>query len=391
MNKLAVMASVPFFIMLGMGPFPFKILGVPVDYLATGLLLSSIFIGASRVDKKHINVIGIILISYVISLYPSVLISSDFDKSLGRYIITMIYALMFLLLLKVNFSNYLYRLHQFVAILIFSFISLACIYIYYFSNYSGLTRFALVNDYSNFDAESYRGESSGVDPNMTAMGLILLLAFSYSGINSIKNTKLKILVVFFCLANLLLVLSIFASRTAFISALISFIPIFFSVLSIKEKKFMLGLAFILVVPMAVIFGGLFDNIVNRFDGGVAAEFDSTDGRISLISDGYHIFTSSFLDFIFGNGYFLSNPHNEYLRNFFDSGVIVGILHLILLIYFFYACRKRAKINMGHSGYVDAMFFPFLFMLGTYGHTKTFWVGLAFTWIVSGIKRQSIRI
>ena len=367
---------------------PFKILGLSVDYLATFLLSVSIFIGASRAIRKNIVSMDIVLIIYIISLFPSVLISPYFDKSMERYLITITYAIIFILLLRVNFTNYLYRLHSFIAIFIFSCVSLVVIYIYNFSDYSGLVRFALVRDYSSFDTETYAGESGGVDPNMTAMGLTFLIAFSYSGIYFIKNIRLKLLVVCFCFINLFLVLSIFASRTAFIAAFISFIPIFFNVLSTKERKFMIILTGLLLLPMIVFFSGLFENIANRFDGGVLAEFDSPDSRIYLIIDGYNIFTSSFGNLIFGDGYFMSNPHNEYLRNFIDSGVIVGILHLILLIYFFYVCRKRAVIRMGHSGYVYAIFLPFLFMLGTYGHTKTFWVGLAFTWIVSGIKQEN---
>ena len=151
---------------------------------------------------------------------------------------------------------------------------------------------------------------------------------------------------------------------------------------------MIVLVGLLLLTMVAFFSGLFENIANRFDGGVLAEVDSPDSRIYLIIDGFNIFISSFGTLIFGNGYFLSNPHNEYLRNFIDSGIIAGILHVMLLIYFFKVCRKRALFRMGHSGYVYAVFLPFLFMLGTYGHTKTFWVGLAFTWVVSGIKQEN---
>lgn len=137
-----------------------------------------------------------------------------------------------------------------------------------------------------------------------------------------------------------------------------------------------------------LFKDLFNNMTSRFDGGISGDL-SDGGRIPLIIEGWDIFISSTKNIIFGNGYFLLNPHNEYLRNFFDSGLVAGILHLVLLILLYMACRKRALTRMGHSGYVNAIFLSFLFMLSTYGHTKTFWVGLAFSWIVSGIRPNRV--
>lgn len=387
MKALTLLLSLPFFLMLATGPFPFEVCGLSLDHLATGCLLVAASLGFLVAPRKKVYRIDILLLAYMISLIPSVILSVDFAQSLERYLISILYAVILSIVMRIDFGSRGYRAYSLVSLFVFSIVSLGCIYIYYFSAYSGNVRFALVRDYGNFDVEFYNGASGGVDPNMTAMGLVLLFTFSYQQINRIGNVRIKMLSASFLIVTFFVVLSIFASRTAFICALISFFPVLLKVLSRKQKRNFLVLVLLMLALMMPFFDGLFNNMIGRFGGSVSTLAD--DGRIQLMIEGYDIFMSSAKNILFGYGYFTLNPHNEYLRNFFCSGVVSGILYVSLLVSFYIACRNRAKIGIGHSGYVDALFFPFLFMLATYGHTKTFWVGLAFSRIVSGISGNMV--
>lgn len=228
--------SFPFFLMLAMGPFPFEVLGLPIDHLATAFLFCAAFLGSLSASYKKIRCVDIVLLAYLISLCPSVLLSSDFDQSLERYCISILYAAILYMLMRIDFSARGYNALSFIALLTFFSVTSICLFVYYFSGYSGNVRFALANDYSSFDVGSYNGESRGVDPNMTAVGLVLLFIFSYPRIGLVKSVAYRILMVCLSLICIFIVLSIFASRTAFVCVLLSFAPIICSVLSRKQRK-----------------------------------------------------------------------------------------------------------------------------------------------------------
>lgn len=385
-SMLLFLGVFPFFISLAFGPLPFSIFGINTDYIATGLLAALLIIALPHklvIGRVSVN---LLMLSYFLSILPSVIESENISISFYRFIISLGYGLILLLAINVRISLRCYK--SVIKIAIFA-IYIACftvIYLYLFSDYSGEIRFLISTDY--LDAlQGIDSSTQTVDPNMTAMGLVMLFSFSLVGILEMIKSKKRFFLIMGISFLITLSIIILQSRTAMLMLLLMMITLLFFDERISKNnriKIMLVLLISIPIVLSITGEGIINNIIDRFVN--LEKYESNDtGRIDLISRAYVEYIYNIKNLVIGKGYMLTNPHNEYLRNFFDSGIIGGFFHLGFLFVVISTIFRRSKLNHGHRIYANLTLLPYLFMLFTYGHTKTFWVGIAFSWIVSRVK------
>ena len=378
------LVTLPFFVLIGLGPLPFTILGLLIDHIFTLALSFSIIVSACAYPLRFTS-LSIAVLIYLLSLVPSVIHAGDLEHSFSRFLITCGYgvtvAILFCRPRQIVRFEYIVRLAQ-VALL---FSSVIILFFYVLSVFSLNERFSigagleLALGYVDFK----------VDPNTTSMGLVLLFSLCVPYLTRANNNFLKSAGL--CLLITLSIIAIvsLASRTAIIAMLILAIIVFLNRQSSASKlsdKFLFGFVFFVVFFLAD-----YVSLANRFDLNVMQHEANLDtGRFSLIRVAIDEYNQSLWNYLFGMGYAHTNPHNEYLRNFFDSGVFVGFYNVFLLAFVYFSSRKKSICNVGNPYFVDAVALPFFFMLLTYGHTKIYWVGLAFIWLVSCTQRQRVQ-
>ena len=382
----------PFFLMLALGPYPLKIFGFLIDHIATLLLAIVCFLSLIKNSRKQITSLDMILIVYLFSIVPSIISSKDFDLSFERYIISLGYSAIFISITKINFTPANYRLLFYTSLVSVISISILILSLYFYGNYTLDSRFAVASDYQSLAAEGHSTDSGAVDPNMTAMGMVLLFAFCLPGLISIRNNKTRrhMILLFFIITLMLCVL--LNSRTGQISTLIISLIICFSKKSISfADKNWLAINFLILLLLFSAYS-LYDIYITSITDRYTDMFENErgeNGRIDLLTRAVETFFSTTKNIWAGDGYMIWNPHNVYVEHFVNSGFITGILNLILLSGLYFRCVKIAIKKIGSPVFVNVMMIPFLFMLTTYGHTKTFWVGLAFTWILANINFQQV--
>lgn len=326
---------------------------------------------------------SVLVVVYLFLSIPSVIFSQNLSLSISKFLITFAYGsavaqLLSLPLSTVNVSN-IFKLAK-AALLVSGMLVISnCLSF----SYSNTNRFSFGSDL-NF---IYSNSSLEVDPNMTAMGIVLLFAFCVPYMLKSSNSFYSYLSPFLLTLLTLFSISMLASRTAIVSFLVIVLVFLFSNNKRKQKNLIMVIfliAFILAA-CATDFGAA----AMRFDPSIMIhEANLESGRFSLYKDSFDKFNNNIANYFIGIGYANTNPHNDYLRIFFDSGVFVGILNIYLLFYIHSTSRSRAIANFGSPFLVDAVAFPFYFMLLTYGHTKTYWLGIAFIWLASTPKTRT---
>ena len=385
LGRIMFLFAVPFLVMLGIGPFPVFIFGIAADHLAT--LLLAIVLFYSMLNKyTGVSKSQFIIVLYLFLILLSVLASERLDLSMSRYFVSLLYGgLLFCLMSKkLDYSTY-----RKLAIFAFASLfleSLIITYIFNFSDFSGATRFTLASDYSALDSDGF-SETPAVDPNMTAIGMFFIIAFCMPFFElEILAIRSK-LVVGISLIPVMFALNALASRTAIAALCIFFIVYaWYKIKSLRKVLYLLVLVLLIFAMLLWLYPDEGGGVFARFNPSVILEEANAEtGRLWLIRTTFDYFISDPKNIVAGIDYFYSNPHNEYLRNFFDSGLFVGFFHIYMIGYIYINSRRRLKLLIGHSVFVDAIALPFIFMLGTYGHTKTFWVGLGFIWLFSNLR------
>jgi len=395
-NKWHFIFYFPFAFFLALGPFPIDVYILTAEQLSSlQLFFGLCFLFFTDRNKKNVSQFIIVLLIYFISLLPSVIFSENFEYSYLKIIIFTSYILLFLLLVSINNYNKLYRNIFIYNLLSIYLVCFLIIYLYFYSDYSGEMRFAIAADYHDYKQDAQFSESGAVDPNTTAIGLMLIFAFCLPGILSIKRLLFKniLFITTFCIV----ILSIWClqSRTGMVGVLISVSILYFSnnIFSKNEKLILFSILTLTSIVLVIFFNNSIINENNIFDrlswNQIQSEESQSGGRLDHIEQSISSIFSTPENFLFGSGFFTSNPHNEYIRNFRNSGIFSGFLFLFFLAKFFIYCKNRSVRINGHQTYFMAMIAPVFFMLSTYGHTKNLWVGLAFAYIVSNFKLSSL--
>lgn len=364
-----------FFISLCIGPIPIKIFSVKVDFIITAALLafSMINLNPKLMGRLKLTVLSIIV--YVIILLPSAIWSENF----ARYGVTFIYLTLFIFISHPSHNANKIN-HRQMALLALLITSAIILYLFFFSGYSDeYARFRLITDASILQKGDVDDMSSNsADPNMTAIGLALMLSFAITNRNNLPDKKAFIFQGAVVTATMLCVL-LLQSRTAILMMLsLSSLWLFKN----RPRSFALTLltysALVAVITATISLNPMLRNAflssVNRFSKSLVEARAST-GRIDYLISDFENWTESIYSFFLGMGYMSSNPHNEFFRNFSNSGAFVGLFFLSILLFYCYSLHLKVTANKGNDWSIIYLSFPFFIALSLYGHTKTFWAFL----------------
>lgn len=388
-NPLSLWAAaiaLPFFLLLAAGPFPLMVFGLLVDHIISALALGAVALQCILQPMKLRTTIGWCVALYLLVLLPSVLRSPELGSALDQYKKTFGYAALFFLFLAMR-RPYVREI-RIVSLVAFFGIGALIIYLYNFSDYARVVRFALSADYDRLTTYGPGLEAGNVDPNMTAFGMVLtflcafplMLVQDKRGLNYLAALAVPVLVY---------VSAILMSRTAILCvALAAVLYVGRELTSRFSRTFVVrrlsarsvvvlagvGITLYLLLEQDVVQATL-----RRFEGIVEQESETT-GRLWLMERALNCVLDSVGNVLWGCGYAWSNPHNEFLRDLANSGFFSAASRIALLLTVWLIARRRAAYQFGQSFVVDMTFAVVTVMLLTYGHTKTFWFGLALIWL-----------
>ena len=113
-----------------------------------------------------------------------------------------------------------------------------------------------------------------------------------------------------------------------------------------------------------------------------------NGRIDLYENALRNWMSSDKSVVFGNGYFVSNPHNEFLRTLDCDGLIGIIAFFVLMMGVYIVCCRGPQYNVDQILGQNILFGYILSAMMTYSHTKTMW--LAYMFLLAGYLEAQAR-
>lgn len=367
------------------GPYPIYIFGIKLDILLGIILLGLLLPKITQIRKEYPSIFLISLFFFLITTLLSVLFSEDIVFSTSKWFSILGYILVSLLApIAINDCSKIIFFRLFLLVIAVA-ISLFLIHLALLYGLDNSQRFYLGFDpKAPLNYQSDGGVEDIVDPNMTAIGLtmsvIVYLPNFFNSHHSIKRKTLEIL------AFTLITLGTFltASRTAILSYSLSctLALIILSTSSKRIETFLIQIfkLFCLLLFIMIIFLGmntLLPSVTGNFLARIG-DIDSPDeGRKELISNALSIFFSDDKNILFGQGYHLLNPHNEFLRNLTSSGVFSLIAFLFFLYTVYFSIVKNIKFNYWLHFSSLSLYIYILLAIQTLPHTKSLWSSLMF--------------
>jgi len=237
------------------------------------------------------------------------------------------------------------------------------------------------------------GDGAYVDPNMTAIGLLLSLIIYFPNLlDGGKRRFWRILYEIIAASVIFSACLIFISRTAltaFFSALGLAIIVnarenINALLRIASRKtiltFVCGtLAFVLVVWWQ---WDMVSLVLSRLginpERGLDTDLENIDSaRVGLIKEAFTLWAQDARTILFGIGFFVTNPHNEYLRMLTDCGLLGLTAFVTLLTTFYIRICRISEFGIKYLFCQTTLFSYITVAMLFYGHTKTLWVSLMF--------------
>jgi len=377
------LAFIPF------GPYPIYVFGCKLDYIFVLLVfLLCVLLFPFKWPKKTKPVLVGILIFLAVSFVSTILADSDLTGSKRGFETTVIYAAVTLIVPVLTYRNA--RQIRYFVMIAALFAGGAIIYAYFFRHFGdyGRMKLALIPRES---LTSNQYDEVWVDPNMTAIGLFLCVVVFFH--EYLTNTKTlcdcfyKILFFLVSVAVITVSVLLLLSRTAMISFFVSILwatcyLIVFKVRGrggVMIKIGILGLAFIFGLsalyhkrPLQV------ETFYNRITRLASKEFVPTElERIRLANESIERWLQSPKTFLVGQGYFTTNPHNEFLRMLSGSGLL-GLSSFVLVFFSIYTtCCTSKAADPVYLFSQNALFAYIFCAIQFYGHTKSMWVALMF--------------
>ncbi|MEH1947634.1 MAG: O-antigen ligase family protein [Nostoc sp.] len=334
------------------GPYPISVFGIKLDILLGLVLLVLILPKITQIGKNYPSIFLISLLFYLVTTLLSVIFSEDIVFSTSKWFSMLGYILVSILApiaidnySKIKFS----RLFLLVVAVVISF------FIIHMALSYGLDkpqRFYLGFDPTapaNYQSDS--GVEDIVDPNMTAIGLTLSVIVYLPNFFDSHHTKRRKTLEILAFAIITFGAFLTLSRTAILSFSLSLV-LAFTMLSISSKSIqniltqISKLFCLLLLVMIFLFGiyTLSPSFINGFFARIENIESGKEDRTDLISDTLSIFFSDNKNILFGQGYHITNPHNEFLRNLTSSGIFSLIAFLFFLYTLYFCILKKIKGN-----------------------------------------------
>ena len=100
-------------------------------------------------------------------------------------------------------------------------------------------------------------------------------------------------------------------------------------------------------------------------------------RLRLLHHAISMYTESIKTIIFGKGFMLMNPHNEYLRTLAESGIVgLASFFMLLTIIYYHILLNKWEIYMRDFGGISLFWFIAIAII-FYPLVKQLWVALMF--------------
>ena len=335
------------------------------------------FLSKSRPSVPKVDTFLFFL--YVLCILPSVMMSQDIEQSTGNFLAfgaywaTLIFPLYFFRE-RINLI-----MHSSVIVGLAS-----ALYVLYksFMELETISRLQVIGD---------------IDTNHLAFGLGVLVILTIRMVSYFRSRAVRsalFLAIMFMIFSVLLLMS----RTAILGLSLGFILALLVNVIVKYRFDRKDFTKTLPIAFAVFFVPLFflyyifqDSFI--YLGSRFSEARFYDVRLAWWSESL-LKINSWKDVLFGFGYFQTNPHNEYIRYFSNSGLFgaMWLSAFLVLVYLFKVWPTRS--NMSTFMFQNWLFFYMIIYLGTYGHVKTFWVAPAaiiMIFLSSSRKRSSQKI
>lgn len=384
-RKLCIAVFLTFLIaylaFLPTGPYPLTAGGFRVEYLLfTAVCVASLPLLRSSFSQMTGNYARVQLCSlwYVGTIGLTTVLSSDPESSNRAFATTAGYA--YLMLIVPPLIHQHMQLLRKALLLMAAATACLLLYLNIALGYGTTQRFALSES-----AEYTPGESSYVDPNMTAIGMLLCLVMSLPLLWSAEKQNWLYKSVYRILLMAVLGASfLFISRTAAFSLVIAIV---FGIIRAKGRGLRPATILRRSIPLLILLvgaaiwrkddlGRVIDRTVNFRDDEVHAT-----SRTDLFQTAWSSWLSGIKTVVIGDGYYTSNPHNELLRTLVGDGLL-GLISLLALLFSVYiTCCRKYPFTVGQRFNQNALFAFILSAMMTYGHTKTMW--LTFMFLLAG--------
>lgn len=365
-NSIVFPLFVLYILFVPIGPYPFFIGPIRFEVIIGIALFFSLIKWIPYLRFYPKKLIQSALLFLFIGLL-SVVFSEDQNESLYRFFIFLGYiCVSFLAPLaltdKIKFIRKL--------LFIFGFITaLVSLYLYFFKGYGHNFRFALGPEPLG------RGSLKGyIDPNMTAIGLMITLLVYIPNITEHKSNFYKISIETIIFITVFLSVIITLSRTAILSSVISlFISTFVYLYFRKVKLIRFNKYFFMFLAIFFLVYQISNKILPDKQQLLFSRFeDATENleRASLVLDAIKLTFTDVKVFVIGKGFFLANPHNDIIRFLVTTGFL-GALSLLFFLYcfFIYSVMPCRSVSLLFFGSLVLYFYIFL-AIQTYGHTKS---------------------
>ncbi len=386
--RLFLTFLIAYLVFLPTGPYPFFLAGFRVEYVLFALVCGASLTLLSPIHRKLNGSYGgamLCVLVYLMVIGLTTLLSSEPDMSDRAFFTTCGYAYLTLVAppLIYRHMNVVRQALLWMA----GATSIVLVYFYSIQGYGSVQRFTLADTAVRTEADT-----NYVDPNMTAIGLImcviialpLLLGVRQQG--GLKRTFNRLTAVAVIGSALF-----FESRTTVLSLVIGAIWALLRAGSGVQGMRTAMRRAVVIMAMFVIAGVANWNSVLTVMGRMEnTELDTSgeNGRIALYKESVQDWMTNDKTLILGNGYFISNPHNEFLRTLVCDGLIGLTAFVLLPLGVYLVCCRGPLFRTDQILSQNLLFGYIVSAMMTYGHTKTMW--LAYLFLLAGYLEAQAR-
>lgn len=379
-TRIVLFTLITYLVFLPTGPYPLYVAGLRVEYVLFASVCAAsltLFGQAHRQLSGRYGSVQLCIFLYLATITLTTLISSQFDVSFRNYAATVGYAYLTFII-----PPLVYRHANVIRQSLLYFAGATTVlftYLYVAFGYGATQRFALADS-----ALRDENDPNYVDPNMTAIGMVMCVLIALPIIFGEKqqgrwlrktvNRGLAVAAIGGAL--------FFDSRTAALSLIVG-VALGLLRAGTGRRRGLVILRRTIVIVVALMVAAILNSdrvssVIGRMED--LSQDERTGGRLYLYAQAMQDWTTSGKTVLLGNGYYVSNPHNEFLRTLACDG-LVGLLSFVILLGGVYVVACRGRIYTAEQMLNQNILFGFIVSaMMTYGHTKTMWVAIMFLMI-----------
>lgn len=377
-NLLVYVFFVGYIVFIPLGPYPIRFLGTKLDVFFASVLLLLLLPTIPRMVGKYPPLLVYVVYFYMCTSFLSVVLSTDLLHSMRNWMVTLGYVLLCFLAPIVISARI--RSVRTILLIMGVLVSVTILILYSQMGYGHTYRFA----FRRYSTPTFADSAIRLDPNLTAIGLYMAILVYLPNLHRQNRSFPKRCVELCAFAIIGAGATITLSRTALISFTLSILfavlLLFFRGLVDHRPKYTWNMVSVLLIFLLLAIGivATFRDLPYARLADRISESGRDRARIGYIRNTLDIFDENLKNTLIGQGYFTTNPHNEFLRNLSSSGFL-GFASFCMMFFAFYSL----VVSRVRSGYYEMLgatgLYLYIFLaIQTYGHNKSMWVALMFT-------------